>query len=278
MALTGISDLKAKIYTNQVWFHRGTTSKETSRAHSMASLWSTSPENPSTPSTAVACTSSTSGAVSFVNGGAGTLWLTSLDFCTTHDNGATRGSGGGSFILYDRLAHQGGLSGTVTSAQTTNLPTAALTRYTDGVGVMAAVEVYAAIGSTQQTLTVTYTDQDGNASQTTTRRIGSVEYNDTGAFMPIPLGSGDTGFRSVEQVQLGGSTGTTGNFGITLFKPLAVLQITGFNDMHVYEMLQGLFPVEVVDNACLALLNTKQADISSTVSNPFYGSVGFVEA
>ena len=35
--------------------------------------------------------------------------------------------------LCDRLSHQGGLSGTVTTAQTTNLPTAALTRNTDGI-------------------------------------------------------------------------------------------------------------------------------------------------
>ena len=44
--------------------------------------------------------------------------------------------------LADFLVHSGGMSGTVTTEQTTGLPTVALSRYTNGDGIMAALIVY----------------------------------------------------------------------------------------------------------------------------------------
>ena len=78
----------------------------------------------------------------------------------------------GSFIVYDRLMHCGGLSGTVTTAQTVQGSPASvsLTRYNTNstcVGNMIMVEIYTGIGATARTITASYTNQAGTANQTT---------------------------------------------------------------------------------------------------------------
>jgi hypothetical protein len=126
-------------------------------------------------------------------------------------------------VLCDRLSHQGGLSGTTTGAQTTNLPTAALTRSTDGLNVMAAVEIYAQIGATAQTFTCSYTNQAGTASRTSIAvPIGGTSVQEVliNKFQVMTLQAGDLGVKSVESLTLSASTGTAGNFGVTLFRPI----------------------------------------------------------
>ena len=138
--------------------------------------------------------------------------------------GYFQGVGGGNCIVCDRLSHQSGLSGIVTGAQTTNLPTAALTRYTSGEGVMLGISIYSLIGTTGTTLTATYTNQAGIGSRVTpTVAFGATGFREVNRLLMLPLQSGDTGVRSVESVTIAGTTGAAGNFGVTLFKPLYVL-------------------------------------------------------
>lgn len=201
------------------------------------------------PTTAVVPTNETIGGFQQANGGAGTLCIASAQ-C------ALRTSAGGSFttVIADILSHQGGLSGTVATAQTTNLPTAALTRYTDGAGVMMGLTIYTQIGTTATTVTASYTNQDGTAGQVSPAVfIGSTSFRNAGQLILLPLAAGDTGVRSVESVTLAATTGTAGNFGVTLFKPLAMIctDIAGpmSQDMVGGGLLGGL--PEVLDNACL---------------------------
>lgn len=128
----------------------------------------------------------------------------------------------GALMLADRLVHSAGLSGTSTSRQTTGLPTAALPRHTSGDGVFAYLTAWSAIGSTATTATVEYTNEDGDA-KTTTVVIGGSGEREAGALLPIPLAAGDRGVRSVEAVTLAATTGTAGNFGIVLAKPVAII-------------------------------------------------------
>lgn len=125
-------------------------------------------------------------------------------------------------FVYDRLSHQGGLVGNITTAQTTNLPTAALTRYTSGVGVMIGLEQYTGVGGTATTATVSYTNQAGTPGQISKPVVfgGAGGGNTVARMFVVPLADGDTGAKSVESVTLAASTGSAGNFGITLFKPL----------------------------------------------------------
>ena len=133
----------------------------------------------------------------------------------------------GVVIVADRLSHQGGLVGNSTSTQTTNLPTAALTRYTSGEGVWIALENYVALGGTQTTATVSYTNQAGTAGRTGTCQIGGGSFGSLASLRLVALQAGDTGARSVESVTLTATTGVAGNFGVTLFRPLVPFPFPG---------------------------------------------------
>lgn len=146
----------------------------------------------------------------------------------------------GSYTLCDRLSHQGNLNATATTAQTTNLPTAALPRYTDGVGVMMALEIYTQIGATTTSFTVSYTNSDGTSGRTSPpMTIGNTGYREANRFIQIPLASGDKGVRSVESITLAGTTGTAGAMGITLYKPLAMFNINNSDGPNIMDPIGG---------------------------------------
>lgn len=168
------------------------------------------------PTTAVVPTRATAGALGQAAPGA-----SKTRYCTGIIASASQA---GVLIVYDRLSHQGGLSGTVTTAQTTNLPTAALTRQTDGVGVEIWLEIYTAIGATPTTVTCSYTDEAGNTGQTSiATAIGGAGLQEVDRIIPLPLASGDSGCKAVASVTVLATTGTAGNFGVTLAKAFASL-------------------------------------------------------
>lgn len=168
---------------------------------------------------------------------------------------------GTALIVVDILNISGGMNATLTTAQTTNIPTAALTRYTSGDGVHAGLIVHnSSIGTTVTTVTCQYTNQNGTSSRTTTEISfgGANLANNPGNLYRLPLQAGDTGVRSVESVTLAGSTGAAGNFGVVLYKPLAMLfanDVEGANAIDCVSSgrMVGQFN-EVLDDACLGLI------------------------
>lgn len=182
----------------------------------------------------------------------------------------------GVFLLYDRLFHIGGLSGIVTTPQTVqgSTPTPALTRNTGGAGNFAFYEIYTAIGATGATLTMTYTDQDGNTGQTSTINIGNTGFREATRAQRIPLAAGDSGIRAIASVQLSGTTGTAGNFGITIAQPLALIPVGAAGIMGWRDYTTGLPGIPAIDpNACLALLFIPSAATAPEV----FGALAFVE-
>lgn len=161
----------------------------------------------------------------------------------------------GTYIICDRLAHSGGLNGTTTGAQTTNLPTPTLTRHTSGVGVMIGLTIYTAIGSTATTVTATYTNQGGTGSRVTPLvQIGANGFKGANRMILLPLQDGDSGVKSVESVTLTATTGTAGNFGVTLFKPLYTICVEGTSGVVSGGFVSGLSSggIPAVENgACL---------------------------
>ena len=152
-------------------------------------------------------------------------------------------AGGAAGIMIDLLNINGGLSGIVTTPQTTNLPTAALTRYTSGEGVMAGVVIYSQIGNTITTITISYTNQAGTSGRTSTATtFGQTGFRESNIFIPIPLQAGDTGVRSIESVTVLATTGTAGNFGVCLYKPLAMIS---------FESTTGQAPLDAVSSGCI---------------------------
>ena len=165
-----------------------------------------------TPSTALVPDSATAGALRFSNPTSGQLSVVGARL-------SSQAVGG--YIIADRLSHQGGLSAIVSGAQTTNLPTAALTRYTSGDGVMMGLTIYSILGTTATTVTASYTNSSGVAGRTTQAiAFGGSANREISRLLVLPLQDGDTGIRSVESVNVVATTGTAGNFGVTLFKPL----------------------------------------------------------
>lgn len=198
--------------------------------------------------TAAAPTRATTGARGQLDGNGGVLSILGANW---------GGNALGSLIIADRLSHQGGLSAIVTTAQTTNLPTAALTRYTSGVGVMLGLTIYTQIGTTATTVTVSYTNSDGTAGRVTPAvAFGGTAFREANRLIMLPLQSGDVGVQSVQSVTVLATTGTAGAFGVTLFKPLHV-SIIDSSDQYsstpadfISGRTSGGIP-EVVDGACL---------------------------
>lgn len=190
----------------------------------------------------------------------------------------------GTLMIYDRLSHQSGLDATVITAQTTNLPTAALTRYTGGVGVMAALEVYTQIGSTSTTVTISYTNQTGTTGFTSPATLfGATSNREVARMMVLPLAAGDTGVQAVASVTVLATTGTAGNFGVTLFKPLLLIPLASASTAQVWDaLLNGCASMEPVQSGaclCFALINSDIATAAgSTQTFPFSGTLSFIEA
>lgn len=163
----------------------------------------------------------------------------------------------GVYLLYDRLFHIGGLSGTSTAVQTVQGSPAspALTRNTSGAGNIAWYEIYTIIGTTPVTLTMTYTNQAGTGSRTSNINFAGTNGREVTRAQRIPLAAGDTGIQSVQSVQLSATTGTAGNFGITIAQPLAWIPVGVGGTAGWRDYTTGLPGIPVIDpNACLALM------------------------
>ena len=182
----------------------------------------------------------------------------------------------GTYVLYDRLYQIGGFDATVTTDLTVqgSTPTPALTRNTGGVGNFAFVIISTLIGTTSTTLTMTYTNQAGTTGRTSTVNIGGTGFREATRAMLIPLAAGDTGIRAVEKVKLTASTGTAGNFGIVIGRPLATIPVGAAGVMGWRDYTTGLPGIPSIDtNACLSLLFTP----SSATAPELFGSLSFVE-
>jgi hypothetical protein len=233
MALTDFDEYIDKLKENRV----ADFSTSTIRVQRPNASWQSFNPTPATPTTSVALdkTSAQSmGPIPAVSTGRLTMLGARIN---------TSIYAAASMMVVDLLNVSGGLNGTLTTAQTTNLPTAALTRYTSGEGVMAGIVVYSIIGTTQTTVTISYTNSAGTSGRTSTATtIGGGFYRETGVLLPIPLQAGDTGIRSIESVTLAGTTGTAGNFGVCLFKPLAMISL---------ESATGAMPLDSVSTGCI---------------------------
>lgn len=195
-------------------------------------------------------TNATAGAIPVTDPGGGRQkWLTQAQLMETGGTGSF-----GMAFLYDRLLHQGALSGTVTTAQTVG---GTITRNTGGVGNAIFIEIYTAVGTTARTITASYTNSAGTSGRTTTATVfgGTVGTagNDANLMIPIPLQAGDVGVRSVESVTISASTGTAGSFGVTIAKPISWLTIRYQTNVDFTTGPSG-GPKEVYAGACLSLV------------------------
>lgn len=163
------------------------------------------------------CTNATTGALSFGipnPAGANEVYLLTFGYTSTVQINMA--------ILADLLVQVGSIA--VAGAGAT-VSSAALTRYTNGNGVMMTWEVTTALGATPANLTVSYTNQAGTAAQSTGAQaltvsaiVGRLQPIATGPYSP--LASGDYGVRAVATATTSANM-TAGALALNLYFPLA---------------------------------------------------------
>lgn len=176
--------------------------------------------------------------------------------------------------IHDRLMHMGGLSGTVTTAQTVGVDVSASlatsnldarkgdANYSD---IQWWLEWYTATGSTAVTATVAVTYNDGStgtlsASLTATRPASFM--------LPlnglIPSAAAGKFIRAVTSVTLSATTGTAGSFGVTATRQRMVLPLNVANKTEIFDWAALGLP-EVFNSSCLFPLVMTSTTSSGTV-------------
>jgi hypothetical protein len=141
-------------------------------------------------------------------------------------------------------------------------------------------EIYTAVGATARTFTITYTDPDNNAGivSPATSVFGGTGDREAARVFDIPLAAGDKGLKAVESVTLSASTGTAGNWGITLYYPLKTFYFSGRDRKNLFE--DDLFTkgwiTEVEPGACLFWLMEAPGWAGSSIST-VQGTIELIE-
>lgn len=198
-------------------------------ANSYCSLWRATgqPGQGAIPTVVATCNNTTVGTIGFNQQmSPSTSYGAYLEIAT--------GNAAMTMELHDRLANMGGLNGTLTTAQSVNLDLNTLLA-TDNIGTRKGdanysdvqwwLEWYTATGGTAVTATIVVTYNDG-----TTGNLSVISLAGTRpASHMIPLNSlipsAQSGkfIRGIVSVTLSATTGTAGNFGVTVTRPRMTL-------------------------------------------------------
>lgn len=158
-----------------------------------------------------------------------------------------------SFLVCDRLAHMGGLSGIVTTAQTVNVDVSGTTDNmaarrgaSDYSNVRWFLEWYTATGATavNATCAVTYSDNStGNIVVALTASVAAARLIEI-------VSTNGLGIKSVQSVTLSATTGTAGSFGVTAMRVLAAPPTAPVGLAATYDWA-ALGAQKIEDSACL---------------------------
>lgn len=184
------------------------------------------------------------GGIPRTNPGAGNSYLARF---------GVQASTAGSLWLIDRLWNNSGLLVTSTSPQAiaaAALPSRDGAGGTTGANVMAAIEWSATGGAGVPTVTLTYTDQDGNAGATGT--FTAVASPPVGTFELFTLAAGDTGVRAPSSF-IQSATRTSGTMHLVLFRVLAQIDVTAANIGNAIDALTSGMP-RIYDSSTLQLV------------------------
>jgi hypothetical protein len=183
-------------------------------------------------------------------------------------------------MLVDMCGYYPGVNMNTGTAQTfTGTPTL---RYSNGVGVRAALVIVTSSGATAHNVAISYTDQDGNTGNTLPVTVActasaitphithsGIAANNYGPF--LPLASGDTGIRSVQTLTLSAAS-LAGTAALVLYKPILTIPLTTASVASERDFLNQIPSLpQVPDDACLTWLYF--AGNVTGASTNFYGSL-----
>jgi hypothetical protein len=161
----------------------------------------------------------------------------------------------GSLHLFDRLADFSGLNATTITAQ--NTTSLAVSRYTGAAaaGNRIFLEIYTIIGATGTTISASYTNEAGTSGRTTVATsFGATGFREAQRFIPLTLQAGDYGVRSVESVTVLATTGTVGDFGVTIVRPICHFPSPTASQGVMRDFVGALAPMpEILTDASLML-------------------------
>lgn len=232
------------------------------------SLWRATgtPGQGAIPAAAAYCTKALTGAVSFNNQTApATSYLAyhTLNCSVANTN----------FEIHDRLAHMGGLSGTVLTAQTVGIDLSTINAgglvdsarlgASDYSDVMWFLEWYTATGATASNATVAVTYNDGTTGNLAVIAIGGTAIAASQMRQLQPASNGKF-IRGVTSVTLSASTGTAGSFGVTAVRQRAAMSVPIANVVYPFDWAQLGFP-NVPNDSCLMGVLMSTATATGTI-------------
>ena len=198
-------------------------------ANSYCSLWRATgqPGQGAIPTVVATCNNTTVGTIGFNQQmSPSTSYGAYLEIAT--------GNAAMTMELHDRLANMGGLNGTLTTAQSVNLDLNTLLA-TDNIGrrkgdanysdVQWWLEWYTATGVTAVTATIVVTYNDGTTGNLSVLSLAATR--PASHMIPlnslIPSAQSGKFIRGIVSVTLSATTGTAGNFGVTVTRPRMTL-------------------------------------------------------
>jgi len=220
MAISTLDGIANALGNNSSRFILDKASIASQAAGTFVSLWRATgqPGQGAIPGAAAVCSNALTGAMNFTQQ---TLPATSYGAYME----AATGNASMTVEIHDRLAHMGGLNGTLTTAQTVGIDFSALSsdnmaerigdaNYSD---IQWWLEWYTATGSTAVTATVAVTYNDGTTGNLTGVALAATR---PASFKQplnsyIPAASSGKYIRAVNTVMLSATTGTAGSFGVT---------------------------------------------------------------
>jgi hypothetical protein len=232
------------------------------------SLWRATgvPAQGAIPSTAAYCTKALAGAIGFDNQ---TSPATSYLAYHTLNCGVANTN----LEIHDRLAHMGGLSGTLTTAQTVGLDLSTInaggavpadrlgdSNYSD---VQWFLEWYTATGTTASNATVGVTYNDGTTGNLAVIAIGGTAIAASQMRQLVPAVNGKF-IRGVTSVTLSASTATAGSFGVTATRQRAAMSVPIANVVYPFDWAALGFP-EIPNDSCLMGILMSTATATGTI-------------
>jgi hypothetical protein len=215
------------------------------------SLWQASgiPGAGATPGAAANPTKATTGAMDFTNQTSPvTSYLAWMSLMC--------GNSASNVEIHDRLAHMGGLSGTVTTAQgalslVTNSPGADRLGASNYSDVQWWLEIFTALGATGVNATVNVTYDDASTGNLAAIALGATPRQ--GRLYPLISAVAGRYIRAVNSVTLSATTGTAGNFGITATRLRAIMSMPMLNKAEVFDWAALGLP-NIPNDSCLQML------------------------
>lgn len=212
------------------------------------------------PGAAAVPTSATIGAMGFTNQTApATSYIAWL---------ATQSSNNASNLeIHDRLAHMGGLSGIVTTAQgalslVTTDPGAARRGDANYSDVQWWLEIYTALGATGVNATVNVTYDDASTGNLAAIALGATPRQ--GRLYPLVSAVAGRFIRAVNSVTLSATTGTAGNFGITATRPRTSIDMPLASKTETADWAKLGLP-NIPNDSCLMMLMNCTTTTTGTV-------------